>query len=218
MQGQVLPIGSIWDASDALFVWGRISGVFSLHDLLSWLSQWVSWSRVPELVALGRELALWWWLLLSGWLHWNVLQSRNKGHVCDPDLEAGGRRLLIWILTWGETHFWSRSWSIVAMKSLGPGKVVHGTTLIPGDWGKQISGFKVSLGQSKSQIQAWWYTILIWATPSTGGLHKDTRRRETRSSPLLTLTCQHVCWNPFQDYNLYRRPAETTSLTGLSKC
>jgi hypothetical protein len=38
--------------------------------------------------------------------------------------------------------------------------------LIPGDRGKQIADFKTSLGQSKLQIQVWWYTVLIWATPS----------------------------------------------------
>ena len=54
--------------------------------------------------------------------------------------------------------------------------------LIPGDWSKEISKFKVSLGQSKSQIQVWWYIPLIWATPSTGGLHKDMRRRKIQSS------------------------------------
>ena len=31
---------------------------------------------------------------------WNELQSRNGGHTCDPDLEAGRFRLLTWILTW----------------------------------------------------------------------------------------------------------------------
>ena len=52
---------------------------------------------------------------------WNELQSRNGGHTCDPDLEAGRHRLLTWILTW----FWSRSWGIVAKKFLDAGKVVH---------------------------------------------------------------------------------------------
>ena len=34
---------------------------------------------------------------------------------------------------------------------------------------------------------------------------------------LLALTCQHICWNLLlQDSSLYRRPAETTSLVGLS--
>lgn len=29
---------------------------------------------------------------------WNELQSRHGGRTCDPDLEAGRHRLLIWIL------------------------------------------------------------------------------------------------------------------------
>jgi hypothetical protein len=34
---------------------------------------------------------------------------------------------------------------------------------------------------------------------------------------LLALTCQHICWNLcLQNSSLYRRPAETTSLLGLS--
>ena len=49
---------------------------------------------------------------------WNELQSRNGGHTCNTDLEAGRHRLLNWILTW-------RSWGIVSMKTLAPGKVVH---------------------------------------------------------------------------------------------
>ena len=66
------------------------------------------------------------------------------------------------------------------MESLGPGKVVH--TFNPGDWGKEISEFKVSLGESRLQIQAWWHTPLIWATPSAGGLHEDIGRRKIYSS------------------------------------
>jgi hypothetical protein len=50
--------------------------------------------------------------------------------------------------------------------------------LIPGERGKQISEFKVNLGQSKSQIQVWWYIPIIWTTPSGGGLHKDSGRRK----------------------------------------
>jgi hypothetical protein len=30
---------------------------------------------------------------------WNELQSRNGRHTCDPDLEAGRHRVLIWVLT-----------------------------------------------------------------------------------------------------------------------
>ena len=46
----------------------------------------------------------------------------------------------------------------------------------------KISEFKVSMGQSKSQIQALWYMPLIGATPSTGDLHKGIGRRKISSS------------------------------------
>jgi hypothetical protein len=72
------------------------------------------------------------------------------------------------------------------MKSLGPGKVVHAFNprrLRQGDL-----KFKVNLGQSKSQFQKWWYTLLIWATPSDEDLHKDIGRRKIRSSRLLAFT------------------------------
>ena len=49
---------------------------------------------------------------------WSELQSRIGGHIFDLDLEAGRYKFLTWILAW-------RSCGIVAMKSLGPGKVVH---------------------------------------------------------------------------------------------
>jgi hypothetical protein len=45
-----------------------------------------------------------------------------------------------------------------------------------------MSEFKVSLGQNKSEIQVWWYTPLIWVTPSAGDLHKDIERRKILSS------------------------------------
>ena len=47
----------------------------------------------------------------------NELQSRIAGFTHDPDLEAWIYKFLTWILAW-------RSWGIVAMKSLGPSKVV----------------------------------------------------------------------------------------------
>ena len=33
---------------------------------------------------------------------WKELQSRNGGHTCDTDLEAGRHGLLTWILTWDD--------------------------------------------------------------------------------------------------------------------
>jgi hypothetical protein len=42
-----------------------------------------------------------------------------------------------------------------------------------------------SSGQSKSQIQAWWHTPLIWATLSSGALIRTLEeRRFTLSSPV----------------------------------
>jgi hypothetical protein len=46
----------------------------------------------------------------------------------------------------------------------------------------KIFEFKDSLGQNKSQTQSWWYTPLIWGTPSAGDLHKDIGRRKILSS------------------------------------
>ena len=131
---------------------------------------------------------------LSTWLHQrNELQSRNGGHTCDPDLEAGRHKFLTWILAW-------RSWGIVAMN---PRRLRQGDLWVQGH-----------LGQSKSQIQAWWYTPLIWATPSAGDLHKDIGRRKIHS--LLSLTCQHICWNLLlQESWLFRRPGKTCSIMGL---
>jgi hypothetical protein len=66
------------------------------------------------------------------------------------------------------------------MKSLGPGKVVYSFNprrLRQGDlW---VQG---QPGTSKTQIQGWCYTPLIWTTPSAGGLPKGIRRRKTHSS------------------------------------
>ena len=56
-------------------------------------------------------------------------------HTCDPDLEAGRHRLLVWILR-NSGH-----------ESLHPGMVLH--TFNPGDKGKQNLEFKASLGQSR---------------------------------------------------------------------
>lgn len=33
---------------------------------------------------------------------WNELQSRNRRHICGPDLKAGKQKLLTWILTWDD--------------------------------------------------------------------------------------------------------------------
>jgi len=97
------------------------------------------------------------------------------------------------ILRLGDTSFWPgswRSWGIVVMKSLGPGKLVHvfnPRKLRQRDlWVQGEAGTK--------QVQAQWYTLLIWATPSTGDLRKDSGRRKICSSSPLAFTCQHICW------------------------
>jgi hypothetical protein len=54
----------------------------------------------------------------------------------------------------------------------------------------EISEYKVSLGQSKSQSQVWWYTPLMWATPSAGDLLKDIGRRKISSLFFACLPCR----------------------------
>ena len=66
----------------------------------------------------------------------NEIQSRNKGHTCDPNHKAARHRLLILILC-----------------NSGPEKLSskHGDmTLIPRDKDKQLSVYKASLGWRKS--------------------------------------------------------------------
>ena len=71
------------------------------------------------------------WLLFSfGLLIWNYNPEMEDKHV-------------IQILRLEDTGFWSRSWGIVAIKSLGPGMMVH-IHLITGDRGEQISEFKAT--------------------------------------------------------------------------
>jgi hypothetical protein len=96
----------------------------------------------------------------------NELRCRIGRLTCDPDLEAGRYKFLTWILVW-------RSWGLVVMN---PKRPRQGDLWVP-----------VHLRQSKSQIQAWWHTPLIWATPSAGDLHKDIGRRKILSSSLLAL-------------------------------
>jgi hypothetical protein len=49
---------------------------------------------------------------------WSEPQSRNRRLASEPDFEARRHMFLTWISAW-------RSGSIVAIKSLGPGKGVH---------------------------------------------------------------------------------------------
>jgi hypothetical protein len=94
---------------------------------------------------------------------WNKLQSKIGRLTCDPNLEAGRYKFLTWILAW-------RSWGIVAMN---PRRLRQGDLWVQGH-----------LGQSKSQIRAWWHTPLIWDAPSAGDLHEDTARRKIYSLSL----------------------------------
>ena len=83
---------------------------------------------------------------------------------------------VIQILRLEDTSFWPLSWGIVAMKSLGPGKVAHAFN--PRRLGQ--ADFWVQ-GQSgtKQVPDLGMVVLLIWATPSAGGLHKDSGRRKT---------------------------------------
>jgi hypothetical protein len=77
------------------------------------------------------------------------------------------------------------------VKSLGPSKVLYAFN--PRRLRQGISEFKVSLGQSKFQIQVWWFTHLIWATLSVGGLHSDIGKRKIcSSSTVYTYLPEHL--------------------------
>ena len=102
---------------------------------------------------------------------WNKPKSRIGGLTYDPDLEAGRHKFLTWILAW-------RSWGIVAMN---PRRLRQGDLWVQGH-----------LGQSKSQIQAWWHTPLIWATPSAGDLHKDIGKKNSFFFVCLHLLPAHL--------------------------
>jgi hypothetical protein len=137
----------------------------------------------------------------------NELQIRIGGFTCDPDLKAGRHKFLTWILAW-------RSWGTVAMKSLGPGKVVH--TFNPRRLRQGDLQIQVILGQSKSQIKALWCTHLIWAYLLLEA-YRRTLEEGRLTLWLFALTCPHICWNLLlQDSSLDRWPAETPCLLGLS--
>jgi hypothetical protein len=67
---------------------------------------------------------------------------------------------------------------LIQILKIRSGKVTHTS----GDRDMWTSELKASLGQSKFQIQVWWYTSLIWAIPSAECLHKDNGRRKVLSS------------------------------------
>jgi hypothetical protein len=98
-----------------------------------------------------------------------------------PELEGSP---VIQILRLEDTSFWPGSGTEILRhsghESLGPDKVVH--TFNPRRLRQGDLRVKVSLGQSKPQILVWWYTALIWATPSAADLQKDIGRRKIHSS------------------------------------
>jgi hypothetical protein len=129
---------------------------------------------------------------------WNELQSRNGGHTCDPDLGAGRLQASDLDL------------DIVAMKRLGPGKVVHifnprrlqqADLWVQGQPGtKQAPNLGIVVQSPGPHLQL---EACIWILEE-GML---------TLLYLLALSCQHICWNLLlQEPSLYRRPAEITSL------
>jgi hypothetical protein len=97
----------------------------------------------------------------------------------------------------------------VAIKSLGPGKIVHTfqetearrSLSSKSAWDKQIPDSGVVVH------------TLIWATPSAGDLCKDIERRKIDS---LFFACLHLLASTSVGTYFYRRPAGTPSLMGLS--
>ena len=119
---------------------------------------------------------------------WNELQSRIGGLTCDPDLETGRQKFLTWILAW-------RSWSIVAMKSLGPGKVVH--TFNPR---RLVQG---QPGTNKSQIPG-----LVVHTFNLGHTFCwRTAWGHWKKEEWLFFTCLHLLASASVGIYFYRRPA-----------
>jgi len=92
---------------------------------------------------------------------WNEPQPSIGRVTRDPDLEAKRYKFLTWIMAW-------KSWGKVAMD---PRSLRQGDLWVQGH-----------LRQSKSQIQSWWHTPLIWATPFAGDPHRDIGRRKIHSS------------------------------------
>ena len=113
-------------------------------------------------------------------LIWNELRSGIRALSCDPDLEAGRHKFLTWILAW-------RSRGLVAMKSLGPDKVMHTFNprrLRQGDLGvqgqpgtKQIPDPGLVAHTFNLAHTSCWPTPLIWphltSTSSSGRGKKE---------------------------------------------
>jgi hypothetical protein len=115
---------------------------------------------------------------------WNGPQSRIGGLTCKPGLEAGRHKFLTWILAW-------RSWGTVAMKSLGPGKVVH--TFNPRRLRQGDLWVQGQPGSKQVPDPGVVVHTLIWATPSAGDLYKAIRRRKSHSSlPACTYLPAHL--------------------------
>jgi hypothetical protein len=137
---------------------------------------------------------------------WNELQSRIGGHTCDPDLEAERHKFLTWILAW-------RSWGIVAMKSLGPGKVVQAFNprrLRQGDvWGQGQPGTK-QIPDPGLRANTFNLGHTFCWRPT-----RDIGRRKICSSLSACIYLPAHLLTP-SSISSHRRPAETTSLMGLS--
>ena len=81
------------------------------------------------------------------------------------------------------------------MKSLSTDKVVH--TLNPRKQREADLGAQAKLGteqvSSKEKLRSS-DTVLIWAIPSSGGLHEDNgKRKDLGFFVCLYLLCKHIC-------------------------
>jgi hypothetical protein len=134
---------------------------------------------------------------------WNELQSRIGGLTCGPDLETGRHKFLTWILAW-------RSWGIVAMRSLGPGKVVYTFNprrLRQGDlWVQGQPGTKQDPADPGLVVHTFNLGHTFWK-PTQGHWKKEDS---------LFFACFCLLASTSVGTYFYRRPAETTSLVGLS--
>ena len=98
-----------------------------------------------------------------------------------------------WLSTWlylewtttqnWKAHLWSRSWGWeIQVSDLGMEILRHSGYESQETKARRSLSSRLAWNKTgKSQIQAWWYTPLIWATPSAGDLHKDIGRRKIHS-------------------------------------
>lgn len=140
---------------------------------------------------------------LSTWLHleWTIIQKR-RAH-----LRSG---------SWGwETRSPVQDLDMEILRHSGHEKLRPGqgsTLLMSGNWVKQISEFKVSLGQSKFQIQGLQYIPLTWAIPSGGGRPTQGHWKKEDSFLFPARTYFPTCVGSY----LSRIPAYTDQLKQLA--